>query len=322
MTTFDFSPRSTEHPFAGLEPQAAFEAAWPDIKVLRNRSAVLTGLIAVASTACVFWLAIEMGEAFVLLALFYPAFAVFWGNRTLQRKVTETMIPYLAAAVRLEYHADGSHPNGMDLPAGLLPRFNRTETRNSFTGVFGQSPFLSVEVTVKDKQGGESSSRQTQTTTYFAGLCVVVTNLPRADPLVVSKAGKTLFGDQILLSDRALRGQINELTGHQVKKAELDATQASDLELYIPKTSKGPSAATLDFLGRLAHVEGVLGKKDRLYSAVRTDHDAAISIQTNRSGFALGGLLMTRQKLLTQMEQALQDFVWPIRLVEALVECD
>ena len=324
MTTSDSSPRSTETPLAGLKLHAAFEAAWPEIKALRNRAAFLTASITTVLTACVIWLTIETKEAFFLPALFFPAFAVFWGNRYVQQEVFEKLTPSLAAAVGSEHGADDSSADEVGLPKGLLPHFNRMETKNAFTGVLDQSPFLSVEVTVQDKleNAVEGSSRVTRATTYFVGLCVVVTNLPRADPLVVTKEAKGLFGTGPLLSDTALKRQMNELTEHKLKKVEPNATHASDLNLYIPKTSEGLSPEAQDFLRRLTRVERLLAKKDRLYSAVRTDHEAAIAIMTRRSLSSLGGLLTTRQKLLTQMDRALQGLAWTIRLVEAIIESD
>lgn len=319
MTTS--SSRSTEHLPTGLEFREVFEKAWPEIQTFRNRTAFLTALITATLTASVIWLTIENKEFLILIALVFPAFVIVRGNHYVQQKVSEKLRPSLAAAIGLEHDANDSD---VDLPLGLLPHFNQMKTKNAFTGISGQWPFLSVEVTVQDKQERhvKGGARETRTRSYFMGLCVVVKDLPRADPLIVTKDGKGLLGGGPLLSDLALKEQIDQLTGHKFKKVEPDAAHASDLNLYIPKASNGRSSEIQDFLRRLTRVEELLGKKDRLYSVVRTEHEAAIAIMTWSDRAALGGLLITRQKLLTQMDCALQDLAQPFRLVEALMEAD
>ena len=120
----------------------------------------------------------------------------------------------------------------------------------------------------------------------------------------------------------ALKGQMNELTGHKLKRVKRNAPHASDLTLYILTKSVGLFFDTQDFLKRLTRIKGLLEKRDRLYSPVRADREAAIAILTKRSRFSLGDLLVTRQKLLNQMDRALQELKRPFRLAEALVESD
>lgn len=285
----------------------AVSALMPD---LRSRGLIACGWIAAAILVSgVLVVLILNGQMesrdrwkLALLAAGAGVFAVVMAWKWVIRAQERLVMPILARSIGLGYTKDAT-AFVKALPKRLLPTGLRGG-EDHIHGTLGSHAIQMAEVTVET--GGKNSK------TLFKGIVAQFPNRTAMPAFFIAREDKTrpgiFFGGD--LSTDGLHPLRNVVAGGRTYGIWTSSTEGAE----PPALS-----AVVDILTGL---ENHVGSGAQLYAATSNGVEMHIALSHSRNLFSLGGLFPDRGRLLTEVQQAMQDLLIPVTLAKALIEAE
>lgn len=240
---------------------------------------------------------------FAMLAAGAGVFAAVMAWKWVIRAQEGLVMPILARSIGLSY-AKNATPFVRALPKRLLPDRSIRSGEDHLTGTLGAHAIQLAEVTAET--GGKNSR------VLFKGIVAQFPNRTAMPAFFIAREDKTrpgiFFGGD--LSTEGL---------HHLRDVSAGGRSCGIWTSWAEGPEPPALSAVIDILTSL---ETRLGPGVELYAATSNGVEMHVALSHSRNLFRLGSLFPAEDRILADVQQAMQDLKIPITLAEALIRAE
>ena len=228
----------------------------------------------------------------------------FGGEFHARRAHEAEMIPRVARELGLRYQA-GSHSLVRTFPPRLLPYDLSAQVDALFSGKLGGREVRFAEI--------KFITRSKQPRTILDGIVLEFGNVVALPSFFIVQKTVTESG---LLS--GARHEVTDLAF--LREVSTDKRQTYGIWLTRPEAAQNPAFEPV--IAAILKAEDDFGPEASLYSAMSDGQTTWLTIRKTRDMFQIGGLFISRDSVMEEVQHAAQDFGLPLRLITRLLEIE